>query len=108
MTPADNVIFFYITLDPVAREVKGPNGTYHLTPMEVRLLHIFMLNPGRVISRQDLMKHVWDTDWFEDCRTLEVHVCWLRRKLGDKLMQPRYLRTIRGVGYMFGSAERGL
>ncbi len=91
-----------VTLDVENGQLSGPNGTHHLTPMESRLLRVFMLNSGRVVPRSFLMKTVWDTEWIDDCRTLEVHVCWLRKKMGEDLRRPRYLRTVRGVGYKFG------
>jgi DNA-binding response OmpR family regulator len=90
-----------VTLDVEKSVLTGPNGKYNLTPMESRLLRTFMLNSGRVMPRSFLMKTVWGTDWVDDCRTLEVHVCWLRKKMGDSLRRPQYLRTIRGVGYKF-------
>ena len=102
MSAEDKLKVGNVTLDVNSARLSGPNGTHHLTPMESRLLRVFMLNSGRVIPRSSLMKAVWDTDWFDDCRTLEVHVCWLRKKMGDDLRRPRYLRTVRGVGYKFG------
>lgn len=101
-SPADKLQVDGVTLDVKNGKLVGPNGTHHLTPMEGRLLRVLMQNSGRVIPRSFLMKNVWDTDWFDDCRTLEVHVCWLRKKMGEDLRRPRYLRTVRGVGYKFG------
>ena len=72
---------------------------YHLTPMKARLLEVFMRNPGEVLSREYLMKHVWHTDYLGDTRTIEVHIRWLREMIEEDANHPRYLRTIRGVGY---------
>ena len=91
-----------LTLDLGRREVKGCNGHTKLTPKESELLALFMSYPGRVLSRKLLMKEVWDTDFLEDTRTLEVHVCWLRKKIEEDPHNPQRLRTIRGVGYRFG------
>ena len=102
ITSDNNLQVDGLTLDVGNAKMTGPNGTYHLTPMESRLLRVLMLNSGRVVPRAFLMKAVWDTDWIDDCRTLEVHVCWLRKKLGEDLRRPRYLKTVRGVGYRFG------
>jgi len=74
---------------------------YKLTPKECKLLEIFMRNPGKVLSRKFLMRRVWNTDYLDDTRTLDVHVCWLRRKIEDNRNYPVYLRTVRGVGYRF-------
>jgi DNA-binding response OmpR family regulator len=91
-----------LTLDLVRREIKGCNGNNKLTPKECELLALFMSYPGRVLSRKLLMKEVWDTDFLDDTRTLEVHVCWLRKKIEEDPSNPQRLRTVRGVGYRFG------
>lgn len=88
-----------VTLDVEHGQVTGPNGVYHLTPLECRLLQIFMLHPGQVISRSRLMKEVWETDYLDDIRTLHVHVCWLRHKVEDDPSHPRRIITHRGRGY---------
>jgi DNA-binding response OmpR family regulator len=91
-----------LTLDLANREVKGCNGDDKLTPKECELLALFMSYPGRVLSRKLLMKEVWDTDFLDDTRTLEVHICWLRKKIEEDPGNPQRLRTVRGVGYRFG------
>ena len=58
-------------------------------------------SPGRVISRQELMNKIWQTNYVDDTRTLSVHVRWLRLKIEDDPSAPRFLRTVRGVGYRF-------
>lgn len=79
--------------------------TVRLTPKECALLQAFMNNGGKVLTRKFLMKKVWDTDWMEDTRTLDVHVRWLREKIEDNPSKPVYLRTVRGVGYRFEVPE---
>ncbi len=71
---------------------------YHLTPKECRLLQAFIEYRGQVLTRQFLMKEVWQTDFVADTRTLEVHVHWLRKKLSRE--GPVFIRTVRGVGYV--------
>ena len=88
-----------ITLDVEHSQVTGPNGAYHLTPLERRLLQVFMLHPGQVISRSRIMKDVWGTDYLDDTRTLDVHICWLRRKVEDDPSHPCRIITHRGLGY---------
>jgi len=73
--------------------------------MLCRLLEVFMRNPGKVLDRGFLMREVWETNYLEDTRTLEVHVCWLRKKIEEDPYHPRYLRTVRGVGYHFSVSE---
>ena len=62
-----------------------------------------------MVSRDDLMTRVWDENWFGSTKTLDVHIGWLRRKLGDDANEPRWIETVRGVGFRFaggdGSAE---
>ena len=93
------------TLDLDSRRVFTGNGPQKLTPQLCRLLEVFMCNPEKVLSRKFLMKEVWETDYTEDTRTLEVHVCWLRKKIEEKPHHPCYLRTVRGTGYRFSLSE---
>lgn len=90
-----------LALDPDARTLRKGNEILPLRPKEAALLALFMRNPGRVLSRQEIMKKVWETDYLGDTRTLSVHVRWLRLKIEDEPNEPRFLRTVRGVGYRF-------
>ena len=90
-----------LVFDPDTRTVRKGNTSVPLRPKEAALLAMFMHNPGRVLSRQELMKEVWETDYMGDTRTLSVHVRWLRLKIEDDPNSPRFLRTVRGVGYRF-------
>ncbi len=62
-----------------------------------------MLHAGEVVRREDLMSRVWDENWFGSTKTLDVHIGWLRRKLGDAT----YIDTVRGVGFRFAAATEG-
>ena len=92
-----------LVFDPVARTLQKGRSSCRLRPMEAALLTLFMRNSGRVLSREEIMKAVWDTDYAGDTRTLSVHVRWLRLKIEDDPGRPRLLRTVRGVGYRFDS-----
>jgi len=94
-----------LVFDPDTRTVRKGNTSVPLRPKEAALLAMFMNNPGRVLSRQELMKEVWETDYMGDTRTLSVHVRWLRTKIEDDPSSPRVLRTVRGVGYRFEVPE---
>ena len=94
-----------LTLDPVVGMLQKGGNAVRLRPKETALLALFMRNRGRVLSRQEIMETVWDTDYLEDTRTLTVHVRWLRLKIEDDPSSPRYLRTVRGVGYRFDVPE---
>jgi two-component system alkaline phosphatase synthesis response regulator PhoP len=72
-----------------------------LTPKTFKLLEFFMARPGQVLSRREIMIGVWDTSYTGDIRTLYVHVRWLRKKLEPVPSKPRYIRTVRGIGYLF-------
>lgn len=97
-----------LVLDTRAHEVRGTNGPSKLTPKECQLLAEFMRHPEEVLTRKHLMKVVWETDYLGDTRTLNVHVRWLRQKIEEDPSQPRYLRTVRGVGYRFGVPDHSL
>lgn len=99
--PSTSIRINGLLLDVANRQVVTKRDTYHLTPMECRLLFVLMRNAGEVLSRKYLMQEVWQTDYTEDTRTLEVHVCWLRKKIEPDPSRPQYLRTIRGRGYQF-------
>jgi len=90
-----------LVLDPDSRVLRNGDETVQLRPKEAELLALFMRNPGKVLSRQEIMRKVWETDYVADTRTLSVHVCWLRQKVEDEAPPPRLLRTVRGVGYRF-------
>ena len=62
-------------------------------------------NEGKVVSREQLMREIWETAWFGSTKTLDMHISVLRRKLGDDATQPRYISTVRGVGFRFERSE---
>jgi two-component system, OmpR family, response regulator RegX3 len=72
-----------------------------LTRKEFDLLALLMGQAGTVVSRERLIDEVWDVNWFGSTKTLDVHVSALRKKLGDDSSDPRYLHTVRGVGFRF-------
>jgi two-component system response regulator RegX3 len=94
-----------IRLDPAKREVRRDGKALELSRKEYDLLELLMRDAGTVIKRERLIEQVWDTNWFGSTKTLDVHVSGLRRKLGDDSAAPRYLHTIRGVGFRFASAD---
>jgi len=74
----------------------------NLSPKEYRLLELFMQNPRRVWSRDQLLEQIWGVDYFGDSKTVDVHIRWLREKLEDIPSAPVHLITVRGFGYRFG------
>ena len=78
----------------------------HLTPKQTRLLKVLMENADDVIERNALFCEVWNTNYTGDTRTLDVHMSSLRKLLEDDTRNPRYLVSVRGVGYKFSSRSR--
>ncbi len=76
-----------------------------LTVKEYELLRVLLESAGKVVQREQLIKQVWDTAWFGSTKTVDVHVSALRRKLGDDPAAPRYIHTVRGVGFRFASPD---
>ena len=87
-----------LTVDPSTRSASLGGRDLGLARKEFDLLARLARDAGRVVSREDLMADVWDENWFGSTKTLDVHIGFLRRKLGDDAADPRYLRTVRGVG----------
>ncbi len=90
-----------IRIDPEGHRAFLRDEELQLTAKEYELLRVLVRNEGKVVSREQLMREVWDTAWFGSTKTLDMHISVLRRKLGDEATQPRYITTIRGVGFRF-------
>jgi two-component system OmpR family response regulator len=96
--PESSVLTFEdVELDDDAHEVKRNGSSVDLTATEYRLLRYLMLNPRRVLTRSQLLEHVWDYDFGGDARVLETYVSYLRKKLDAH--GPPLIHTVRGVGY---------
>jgi len=95
-----------IKLNLAQYKVRSHGKESRLTPKQARLLEVFMKDPGRLISRTKLIRKVWQTDYTGDTRTLDVHMSWLRRAVEPDPKQPRYLKTIRGMGYRLDIPEK--
>jgi DNA-binding response OmpR family regulator len=94
-----------VRLDLAARRVWVAGYELGLTRKEFDLLARLARDAGRVVTRETLMSEVWDENWFGSTKTLDVHIAGLRRKLGDDPARPRYIHTVRGVGFRFAAAE---
>lgn len=88
-----------VRLDLEHRRVRSLAKSTRLTPRLVNLLQMLMEHHGEVVEREVLFKKVWETDYTGDTRTLDVHISWLRRALELDPERPKFLKTIRGVGY---------
>ncbi|HET7235283.1 MAG TPA: response regulator transcription factor [Actinomycetota bacterium] len=94
-----------LRLDPGPRTLTKADRSIELAAREFDLLHLLMANAGEVIRRETIMDEVWDPHWFGPTKTLDVHISWLRKKIEDDPSNPRYITTIRGVGFRFLAAE---
>jgi DNA-binding response OmpR family regulator len=96
-----------LRLDPASRTVAKGDRPLELAAKEFDLLHMLMSNAGDVLKREQIMDEVWDPHWFGPTKTLDVHISWLRKKIEDDPSHPRYITTIRGVGFRFLTPEEG-
>jgi two-component system, OmpR family, response regulator RegX3 len=94
-----------VRLDTARRSVTFRGEELELSRKEFDLLRLLIENAGSVVTRERLIDEVWDTNWFGSTKTLDVHVSGLRKKLGDDPGTPRYIHTVRGVGFRFASAD---
>jgi len=91
------LVFEDLELDEESHEVTRAGQPIELTATEYRLLRYLMLNPRRVMTRAQILDHVWDYDFGGDGRVLETYISYLRKKLDAH--GPPLIRTVRGVGY---------
>ena len=91
-----------LTIDPEAREVTLAGRIVELTRTEFDILEVLSSERRRVFSRRALVAEVWGADWFGDDHLVDVHIAHIRAKLGDDPAEPRYIWTVRGVGYRMG------
>ena len=94
-----------VRVDPARRAARLDGNELDLTRKEFELLELLMREAGSVLTRERLIDEVWDTNWFGSTKTLDVHVSSLRRKLGDDSADPRFIHTVRGVGFRFASSD---
>lgn len=94
-----------VRVDNAAHRAFVGDRELHLTAKEFELLRVLVRDAGTVVARETLMREVWESDTSGPTKTLDMHVSWLRRKIGDDANSPRYLTTVRGVGFRF---ETGL
>jgi len=87
-----------LELDEVSYEVRRAGLDVQLSPTEFKLLHYFMMNAGRVLSKPQILDHVWAYDFAGDTNIVESYVSYLRRKVDS--VEPRLIHTLRGIGYV--------
>ena len=92
-----------VSIDAATHVATHAGAKLDLPRREFDLLHMLMAHAGTVLARSKLMDEVWGADWFGSTKTLDVHIAGLRRRLGDDAHEPRYIHTVRGVGFRFAS-----
>jgi two-component system response regulator RegX3 len=94
-----------VEMDLDTRTATRGGRRLELALKEFELLRMLMESAGRVVTRTDLMDEVWDPNWYGPTKTLDVHVSSLRKKLADDPAAPRYIHTVRGVGFRFAAPD---
>jgi DNA-binding response OmpR family regulator len=94
-----------IRLNLAQRKVQCGKKEARLTPKQAKLLELFIQNHGRMLTRKQLIRDVWLTDYTGDTRTLDVHMSWLRKAVEADPKRPKFLKTIRGLGYRLDIPE---
>jgi DNA-binding response OmpR family regulator len=90
-----------VSVDPATRRVWRDDREIVFSRKEFELLSHLMERAGAVVSRDELMRHVWHTTFWTSSKTIDVHLGWVRRKLGDDPSQPQLITTVRGHGLRF-------
>ncbi len=90
-----------VRLDPEERRVWRAGSEIDFSRKEFDLLHALISRAGSVVGRDELMRNVWDTTFYTSSKTIDVHLGWVRRKLGDDPKNPTLITTIRGKGLRF-------
>jgi len=103
--PRQNLVVGGLELEVSARKVTLDGQTLELSPREFDLLRHLAERAGEVVTKKELLSEVWQQAWGGSDKTVDVHMSWLRRKLGETASEPRYLHTVRGVGVRLAAPE---
>jgi len=103
--PRQNLVVAGLELDAAARRVTLDGTLLELSPREFDLLRHLAERAGEVVTKKELLTEVWQQAWGGSDKTVDVHLSWLRRKLGETASEPRYLHTVRGVGVRLAAPE---
>ncbi|GEL26887.1 DNA-binding response regulator [Pseudonocardia sulfidoxydans NBRC 16205] len=94
-----------LVVDPRGRTARLDDRALELTPREFDLLHYLAARAGEVVAKRELLTEVWRLPYGGADKTVDVHLSWLRRKLGETAQAPRYLHSVRGVGVRLGAPD---
>jgi DNA-binding response OmpR family regulator len=101
--PTPALVVGGLVVDPDARTITVDGTAVETTRTEFDILAALAARPRSALTRAQIIEHVWGGEWFGDDHVVDVHVGHLRRKLGDDAAEPRFVRTVRGVGYGMGT-----
>jgi DNA-binding response OmpR family regulator len=90
-----------VRVDLAGHQILRDGEALAVKPKAFELLAFLIRNAGQVFSREQLLERVWGYDYAGETRTVDVHVHWLRKRVEDDVANPRYIQTVRGVGYVF-------
>lgn len=105
LTDEDELVAQDVRVDVGAHRAFQAKRELQLTAKEFELLRVLLRDAGAVVERDVLMREVWGSDPAGSTKTLDMHISWLRRKLGDDATDPRYISTVRGMGFRFETSE---
>lgn len=94
----ERIVVGELVVDAAAREATLNNEAIQLSPKEFDLLAYLAERPGEVVSKRQILAEVWRQPWGGSDKTVDVHLSWLRKKLGESAAESRYLQTVHGVG----------
>lgn len=97
------VRFGNVVLDTVTHRAWCEDRELNLSPREYTMLELFVENPKRIYSRDELIEKIWGLDFDGDSKTVDVHICWLRQKIEEDPNKPKVIQTVRGFGYRLGA-----
>lgn len=97
-----------VRLDPDSRRAWRGHDEVVLSRKEFDLVHALISRAGDIVTRDELMREVWHTTFWTSSKTIDVHLGWVRRKLGDDSRRPHLITTIRGKGLRFEKGERAV
>nr|WP_272917538.1 response regulator transcription factor [Nocardioides flavescens] len=97
-SPRQQIVVGGLEIDPAARRTTLDGAEVELSPREFDLLRHLAERAGEVVTKKELLVEVWQQAWGGSDKTVDVHLSWLRRKLGESASEPRYLHSVRGVG----------
>ncbi len=106
ITDEDELTAQDVRMDVAAHRAFQGKRELQLTAKEFDLLRALLRDAGSVVERDTLMREVWGSDPSGSTKTLDMHISWLRRKLGDDAADPKYISTVRGMGFRFETAAK--